>query len=100
MADVTVKSFDDLESYQGPAGRSGQFLYAARSIGVTAWGMNVLRLPPGWADYPDHDHKSDGQEEVYVVLEGSATLPAMRRPGPLRPPGWAEAALDFPARRR
>jgi mannose-6-phosphate isomerase-like protein (cupin superfamily) len=38
--------------------------------------MNLLRLPAQWADYPDHDHAKDGQEEVYIVLEGSATLQA------------------------
>lgn len=70
MADVTVKQIDELESY------GGQFFYAGRGLGVTAWGMNVLRLPPRWADYPDHDHTEDGQEEVYVVLEGSAELQA------------------------
>jgi len=86
MADVTVKKFDDLESYQGPAGRpSGGFLYAGKGLGVTAWGMNALRLPPSWPDYPDHDHKSDGQEEVYVVLEGSATLEAGGETWDLRP---------------
>jgi len=74
MADVTVKRFDELESYQGTAAPPGQFLYAGRSIGVTAWGMNVLRLPPNWTGYPEHDHTGDGQEEAYVVLEGSATL--------------------------
>ena len=70
MADVTVKRFDELESYQK------QFLYAGRGLGVTSFGMNVLKLPPSWAGYPDHDHARDGQEEVYVVLEGSARLTA------------------------
>jgi mannose-6-phosphate isomerase-like protein (cupin superfamily) len=70
MADVTIKKLDDLESYQG------QFLYAGRGLGVTSFGMNVLRLPPRWPDYPDHDHAKDGQEEVYVVLQGSARLTA------------------------
>ncbi len=68
MADVTVKRFDELESYRG------QFLYAGKGIGVTAWGMNVLKLPPNWTDYPEHDHAKEGQEEAYVVLQGSATL--------------------------
>jgi len=68
MTDVTFKRFDDLESH------SGQFLYAGKGLGVTAWGMNVLRLPANWNGYPEHDHGADGQEEVYVVLEGSATL--------------------------
>ena len=70
MADVTVKRFDELESYQG------QFLHAGRGLGVTAWGMNLLRLPPDWPGYPNHDHAKDGQEEVYVVLEGSGKLAA------------------------
>lgn len=72
MADVTVKKIEELDSYSG----EGRFNYAAKGLGVTAWGMNVLRLPAGWSDYPDHDHSKDGQEEAYVVLEGSATLQA------------------------
>jgi mannose-6-phosphate isomerase-like protein (cupin superfamily) len=72
MADVKIKRFDELESYQG----EGRFCYAAKSLGVTAWGMSVLRLPAGWSDYPNHDHVKDGQEEVYVVLEGSARMQA------------------------
>jgi mannose-6-phosphate isomerase-like protein (cupin superfamily) len=74
MTDVTVKRIDDLDSYPGPPAK--QFFYAAKGLGVTAWGMNVLRLPAAWDGYPDHDHAKDGQEEVYVVLEGSATLHA------------------------
>ena len=38
--------------------------------------MNILKLPPNWGDYPDHDHAREGQEEVYVVLQGSARLTA------------------------
>ncbi len=72
MADVTIKRFDDLESYNG----EGRFRYAAKSLGVTSWGMNVLKFPAGWADYPEHDHTKDGQEEVYLVIEGSAQLRA------------------------
>ena len=70
MTDVLVKRLEELESYQG----QGQFLYAGRSLGVTAWGMNVLKLPPNWPGYPEHDHASDGQEEVYMVLNGDAVL--------------------------
>jgi uncharacterized cupin superfamily protein len=70
MADVTVKRFDELESY------GDKFFYAGKGLGVTAWGMNIERAPGGWDDYPEHDHSDDGQEEVYVVLEGSATLEA------------------------
>jgi len=79
MTDVLVKRFEDLDSYQG------QFLYAGRGLGVTAWGMNILRLPPNWADYPNHDHLKDGQEEVYVVLQGIATLEADGKTWKLEP---------------
>lgn len=72
MADVTIKRFDELESYKG----EGQFRYAAKSLGVSAWGMNVLKLPAGWSDYPEHDHAKDGQEEVYLVLDGNAHMQA------------------------
>ena len=72
MADVTIKRFDDLESYNG----EGRFRYAAKSLGVSSWGMNILELPARWSDYPEHDHAKDAQEEVYLVLEGSARLQA------------------------
>jgi mannose-6-phosphate isomerase-like protein (cupin superfamily) len=76
MADVTVKRFEELDSYQGQGVPKGQFSYAAKGLGVTAWGMNLLNLPAAWGGYPDHDHAKDGQEEVYIVLEGTATLEA------------------------
>jgi mannose-6-phosphate isomerase-like protein (cupin superfamily) len=34
--------------------------------------MQVLDFPAGFEHYPEHDHAEDGQEEVYVVLRGSA----------------------------
>lgn len=71
MANVTVMGIDEMES-----AHDGGFVYARKSLGVTAWGMNVERLPAGYDKYPEHDHSEDGQEEVYVVLEGKATLHA------------------------
>jgi mannose-6-phosphate isomerase-like protein (cupin superfamily) len=91
MADVTIKHIDDLP------GHEGRFLYAGRALGVTAWGMNVLKLPPNWPDYPEHDELKDGQEEVYVVLSGSATLHAGGAPWPLKPGGLARVG---PAEKR
>ena len=72
MADVTVKHIDELDSHDG----KGTFLFARKGLGVTSVGMNVQRWPAGYADYPDHDHEKDGQEEVYFVVEGSLTLHA------------------------
>ena len=72
MADVTVKHIDELDSHDG----KGRFMFARKGLGVTSVGMNVQRWPAGYADYPDHDHEKDGQEEVYFVVEGSLTLHA------------------------
>ena len=86
MADVTVKRVDELAHYDGPYALEGiRFCYAAKGLGVTAWGMNVLRLAPNVTNYPEHDHLKDGQEEVYVLLEGSATLQAGGQSWPLTP---------------
>jgi quercetin dioxygenase-like cupin family protein len=42
-------------------------------LGVTAFGINELELPPG-AEGPEHDHAQDGQEEVYVIVRGGGTV--------------------------
>ena len=72
MVDVTVKHIDELES----AGGNGRFFLARKGLGVTSFGMNFERFPAGFADYPEHDHLKNGQEEVYVVFGGRATLHA------------------------
>ena len=77
MADVTIKRIDEMDHYQGPNALPGiKFRSAGRQLGVSAWGMNVLDLEPNCANHPEHDHTKDGQEEVYVVLRGAATLHA------------------------
>jgi mannose-6-phosphate isomerase-like protein (cupin superfamily) len=72
VADVIVKHIDELES----GGGNGRFLFARKGLGVTSFGMNVERFPAGFADYPEHDHEKDGQEEVYFVFGGGVTLHA------------------------
>lgn len=84
MADVTVATIDEMEPvYDGLMRR------ARATLGVTAWGMQVLTLPPSWDGYPDHNHDSAAQdpdqEEVYVPLEGSAVLEADGETFELRP---------------
>jgi len=77
MADLKAKRIEEIPFYQGPNAIPGiRFHGAARELGVTAWGMNVLRIETGCAAYPEHDHAKDGQEEVYVVLKGSGTMDA------------------------
>jgi len=36
-------------------------------------GVSVLEVEPGWEGKP-HDHDADDQEEVYVLVDGAATV--------------------------
>ncbi len=75
MNDITHQPLADVPFYQGPHAIEGiRFFGVAAALGVSAWGMNVLELAPNNEGHPDHDHAKDGQEEVYVVLSGSAEL--------------------------
>ena len=79
MSEIIPKRIDDLPYYQGEHMLPGiKFRYAGKDLGVTTWGMNVIELAPHTTTYPEHDHTSDGEEEVYVVLSGSAILQAVR----------------------
>ncbi|HEY7933866.1 MAG TPA: hypothetical protein VID48_08580 [Solirubrobacteraceae bacterium] len=68
MADYSVKTFDQMEPILG-----GFFLRARAALGVSSFGMQILQMPANGGDfYPNHDHTHDSQEEVYVILSGSA----------------------------
>jgi len=69
MADYTAKKLDDMEAAFG-----GGFVKARAELGVTSFGIQVIRLPADSRDYPEHDHNEDGQEEVYLALGGSGWL--------------------------
>ena len=69
MADVTVKRLDEFEAIFG-----GGFRRVRAGLGVSSFGVAVMDFPPGFTRYPEHTHGPDGQEEVYTVLAGSATL--------------------------
>jgi mannose-6-phosphate isomerase-like protein (cupin superfamily) len=86
-------AIDEMEAmYDGIARR------ARAELGVTAWGMQVMTLPPGWDGYPDHAHgagtEEAGQEEVYIPLSGTATLVAGGKRYELRPGVMARVAPE------
>jgi uncharacterized cupin superfamily protein len=76
MLDITVKHLDEIERYTGPFQKGQQFFFAGKSLGLSKLGMNAIRMPPHWEHYPEHDHAADGEEELYIPLEGSGTLHA------------------------
>jgi mannose-6-phosphate isomerase-like protein (cupin superfamily) len=69
MSDYTTKHINEMESAFG-----GGMKKARAELGVASFGMQVIDLPPNYTDYPEHDHESDGQEEVYSVMHGSGEL--------------------------
>ncbi len=69
MPDYTAKCIADMQ-----AGFGGGFVKVRAELGVSSFGMQVIQLPPGYTEYPEHDHADSGQEEVYAVLAGSGTM--------------------------
>ena len=69
MADYTAKQIGEME-----AGYGGGFVKARAELGVTAFGMQVIQLPPDFGDYPEHDHAESGQEEVFLAIGGSGWI--------------------------
>jgi mannose-6-phosphate isomerase-like protein (cupin superfamily) len=69
MSDYTAKRIQEMEAAFG-----GGFVKARAELGVTAFGMQVIQMPPDYGDYPDHDHAESGQEEVFLALEGSGYM--------------------------
>jgi uncharacterized cupin superfamily protein len=70
-ADVTQQAFtilraDELE-------KSGDWLLARRSLGLSAFGMNLVDIEPG-GRIPEHSETGRDQEEVFVMLNGEATI--------------------------
>ena len=69
MADYTAKKLNEME-----AGFGGGFIKARAELGVTAFGFQVIQMPPSYGDYPEHDHAESGQEEVFLALGGSGWM--------------------------
>lgn len=53
-------------------------------LGVVGFRINQLELAAG-KEGPEHDHLTNGQEEVYAVIGGSGVLRADGEEIPLRP---------------
>ena len=69
MTGYSVKRIDEMEAIA-----YGVFKRARAELGVEAFGIQVIDMPPNADGYPEHDHGSDGQEEVYVTLLGSGEI--------------------------
>jgi mannose-6-phosphate isomerase-like protein (cupin superfamily) len=69
MSGYTVKRIDEMEAVY-----AGAFKRARAELGLSAFGMQVIDMPPNAHRYPEHSHQEDGQEEVYVALSGAGEI--------------------------
>jgi hypothetical protein len=69
MSDYSVRRIDEMEAVA-----FGSFKRARAELGVSAFGMQVIDMPPNATQHPQHDHVADGQEEVFVVLRGGGEI--------------------------
>jgi quercetin dioxygenase-like cupin family protein len=53
--------------------RAGKWRLARRTLGLTSFGMNLVDLQPG-ERIPEHHERERDQEEVFIVLSGTATM--------------------------
>lgn len=78
MAYVVVDGKDVEPSY------GGVFKQIRQRLGVNAFGINQIDLPPHTVGR-EHDHAESGQEEVYLVLSGSGIMRVDGDEVPLEP---------------
>ena len=86
---LTICDVDELE-------RNGSWALARRTLGVSAFGLNVVDIAAG-TSIPEHDETDRDQEEVFLTLAGSPTLVVDGTDHPL--PAGTFARLDPEPRR-
>jgi hypothetical protein len=69
MGDYAVKKIDEMEAIY-----RGGFKRARAELGVESFGMQIIDLPSGYENYPEHDHTHDNQEEVFLALRGGGEI--------------------------
>lgn len=84
-----VKRIDDMEAIF-----RGGFRRARAELEIESFGMQIIDMPPGYENYPDHDHSHDGQEEVYLVLRGGGEIEIDGERFPLDPDHAAGVAPE------
>jgi quercetin dioxygenase-like cupin family protein len=72
MADgYTIKHRDEFEVMEGSGDATWRL--ARKALGTSSFGFNLVEIAPG-GRIPEHDESGSGQHELYVILDGEATL--------------------------
>ncbi|ARS89237.1 cupin domain-containing protein [Natrarchaeobaculum aegyptiacum] len=66
MAEYTTANYQNVDDTSG-------LHFLRDELNCENVGVTVLECEPGWEGM-EHDHDDDGQEEVYLLLEGEATV--------------------------
>ena len=93
MSDYTVKRLDEMERAFG-----GMWIRARASLGARAFGFQITDFPPGFPSemYPKHTHEHDGQEEVYIVLDGQGEMTVGGATVPMNRETWIRVGPSVP----
>jgi quercetin dioxygenase-like cupin family protein len=90
----TIKHRDEFEAMEGSGDCTWKL--ARKALGTSAFGFNLVEIAPG-GEMPEHDEAQSGQVELYIVLEGEAT---MRLEGEDHPaPAGTFVSIEPPASR-
>jgi uncharacterized cupin superfamily protein len=90
----SIKHRDEFESMEGSG--ASTWMLARKALGTSSFGFNLVEIAPG-GQIPEHDEAGSGQDELYVILEGEATL---RIDGEEHPaPAGTFASIEPPASR-
>ena len=67
----TIKHRDEFEVMEGSGDATWRL--ARKALGTSSFGFNLVEIGPG-GQIPEHDEAESGQHELYVILDGEATL--------------------------
>jgi len=84
---LTIRHDEELERAYG------KWVLVRRSLGIDSFGINAVELPPG-DSIPEHDETGRAHEEVFLVLDGYATLVVEGVDHPLRRGSFARLAPE------
>jgi quercetin dioxygenase-like cupin family protein len=92
--DYTIRHRDEFETMEGSGDSTWRL--ARKALGTSAFGFNLVEIEPG-GQIPEHDEAGSGQVELYVILEGEATLCVAGEDHPA--PAGTFASIEPPASR-
>jgi quercetin dioxygenase-like cupin family protein len=94
MAGYMIKHQDEFDVMEGSGNATWRL--ARKTLGTDCFGYNLVDIGPG-GQIPEHNHGNSGEVEVYVILEGDATI---RLDGEDYPaPAGTFASIDAPTNR-